>query len=212
MAVVDNLLLKGCRGKVDDLIFYQFRGRTCVRTKPDCGKITFSVGAIEQQERVAGVAALYQAAKAAGMLRIWQQAAANTRMSGYNLFMQRNVGAFTGEGWIGDFRKVALSMGTLPLPDRIRLVPGGTDEWMLEWQNVTIYPGANQTDRLVIALAGQENGFRVSIPVIGDYRREACRAVLSLPAIQEGYNHLYGWFSNAKGNRFSKSFYALLSN
>lgn len=212
MTIIDSELLKGCRGKFNDFIFYQYRGKTCLRAKPEKKRKIFPAEMVRQRERIAGVAALYQGVKAAGMFRIWTQAAEGTGLTGYNLFVQRNVPAFTGEGEVGDFGKVCLSVGPLQLPDRMAIGPGGEDEWILEWDNTIEYPGTDEEDRLMIALLSQKDGFSVKVPVIGDYCRKYCRAVVCLPSMWRGYVCLYCYFCSARGSEFSESFCFLLSN
>ena len=51
------------KGKLKDLVIYQCNGQTYARRKPDKEKFVISEGVKKQQERIAGVAALYQAAK-----------------------------------------------------------------------------------------------------------------------------------------------------
>lgn len=131
MAIIDNEILKGCRGKLGDFIVYQYRGKTCLRARPEKANMTLSSGMVCQQERIAGVAAFYRAAKAVGMHHIWNRAAMGTRLTGYNLFVKRNLPAFAGMGHVGDFGKVHLSTGPLPFPDRMNIAQGAEDEWIL---------------------------------------------------------------------------------
>lgn len=49
MAIVTNPLLKGLRGRVDDLIFYERDGKTCVRKAP--GKMKKTKSPLQQNQR-----------------------------------------------------------------------------------------------------------------------------------------------------------------
>lgn len=52
--------------------------------------------------------------------------------------------AFSGNGLICDFGKISLSIGKLQLPDRMKISPVGENEWLIEWQNDSSYPGTAQ--------------------------------------------------------------------
>lgn len=210
MAIIDNEILKGCRGTLDGFVIYSCRGKTCLRTKAEKVNITFPPEMVRQKERIAGVAALYQAVKAAGIYPVWQKAADGSGLTGYNLFVRWNNPAFTGEGEVGDFAKVHLTMGKLQLPDRMDVARSGAGEWVLTWDNVISYPGTAEDDRLVVALAGQAKGFAVKVPEIGDYRRKHCRAVIRLPTQLRDYTHLFCYFRSAAGEGYSVSRYFLL--
>lgn len=132
MAIIENEILREARGRLGDFIIYQYRGKTCLRQRPARKTKQFSPGQLAQQERISSVAVLYQAAKSIGLHRSWCRSAEQTTLSGYNLFVGRNVTAFSGNGLICDFGKISLSIGKLQLPDRMKISPVGENEWLIE--------------------------------------------------------------------------------
>lgn len=211
MAIVENEFLKGVRGKLGELVLYQWRGRTCVRTNIDPEERKYSSGHLAQRERISSIAILYRAAKAVSLHKQWQKAAEGTPLTGYNLFVHHNISAFTGEGVICDFDKLSLSMGTLQLPDHMKIYGGDSGEWFLEWKNDKPYPGTHENDRLIVTVMKREDVFTIEIPDIADYRRKHCRAVIRLPPLLSDYIHLYCYFCSDADEVFSKSRYFCLT-
>lgn len=209
MAIIENELLRKLRGRIGDLIIYQSKGKTCVRRMPE--QVTLNPVMLEQQERYAGVAVLYQALKAVGLHEIWRRAVEEEAMSGYNWFVKCNCPAFTKEGCVGDFGKVFLSCGNLPLPDGLRLVDGEEGAWVLEWEDGAFYPGASGDDRLVVALMRDGGSLGVKVLEGEDWLRAQCRVVIRLPTGWEAYHHLFCFFQSATGDRFSWSRYFLIT-
>lgn len=210
MAIIENKLLKDAHGRIDDLLIYQRNGRTCMRRMPE--RVELTPGMLEQQERFAGVAALWGAVKANGWQGAWQDTAKEKGMAGYNLFTQVNCQAFTGEGTVGDYRRLMLTAGKLQLPDNMRLVKeaeAGAGAYELLWDNDVAYPNAADDDRLVVALMREGREISVQVPDIGDWRRKHCRAVIRLPTELQGYTHLYCLFCSATSECFSWSRYFL---
>lgn len=209
MATLNHFALTGLSGKIGELVFFRRRGRTCVRSVGEM-KLPRSAGQLAQQARVRAVAIFWRSLQRTGVSRYWQQAAKMQQLSGYNLFMKVNVAAFTGEGRIGDFSKLSLTVGALQLPDCMQLSAGGEGRWILEWQNVTRYPGCQETDRLYVFLLKREDNFdfyRLETGVV--YRRD-CRAVFRLSPEYQDYTHLFCYFCSATGEEVSKSRYFLI--
>ncbi len=209
MAISENELLRKLRGRIGDLIIYQSKGKTCVRRMPE--QVTLNPVMLDQQERYAGVAVLYQALKAVGLHEIWRRAMVEEAMSGYNWFVKCNCPAFTKEGCVGDFGKVFLSCGDLPLPDGLRLVQGEGNELALEWEDGAPYPGASEDDRLVVALMRDGRSLEVKVQEGEDWLRERQRVVIRLPTEWKDYRHLFCFFCSAAGDRYSWSRYFLIT-
>ena len=209
MAISENELLRKLRGRIGDLIIYQSKGKTCVRRMPE--QVTLNPVMLDQQERYAGVAVLYQALKVVGLHEIWRRAMEEEAMSGYNWFVKCNCPAFTKEGCVGDFEKVFLSCGDLPLPDGLRLVQGEGNELALEWEDGAPYPGALEDDRLVVALMRDGRSLEVKVLEGEDWLRERQRVVIRLPTEWKDYRHLFCFFCSAAGDRDSWSRYFLVT-
>lgn len=212
MAIINHGLLKTCRGKLGDIIFYQLKGKTCLRTRVDREKIKFNSGQLAQQERMASASIFYRAVKAVGMHYCWQTAARNMQWTGYNLFLHCNLPVFTGEGNIGDFDKLQLSTGKLPLPDKMNIGREGESEWKIGWDNTAHSPGASENDRFLAVVMKREDVFTIKLPVVGDYRRKHCRAIIRLPPELREFIHLFCYFCSDTGDAFSVSRHFLLNS
>lgn len=210
MAVSKNLLLEGMSGRIGDLIVYQCNGKTYVRRMPE-GEIKMSPKMLEQQERWAGVAAFYQAVKAAGLSGGWKKAAEGVAHSGYNLFMKRHQMVFSKTGEVADMSRLAVTVGRLGVPDGMRAAAREGETVELAWENGTDYPNAGAEDRLRVVLVEHDEGWRVEMPEIGDWRRKHCRATIRLPTAWAGAGQMYCFFESEEGE-VSESKYLSLIN
>lgn len=211
MAELKNFLLRGCRGRIGDVVIYQCRGKTCIRRLPEMKPKRMAPGMVAQQERVAGVAALYRAMKAAGMVVVWERAAEGRGMSGYALLVKVNSQAFAGSGRVCDFGKLELTAGRLQLPDNLALARGEAGELVLTWGcGEEPFPVAGGGDCLVVVLLSHEEGFRIVVPEVGVWRREEGRAVVRLPEDLCDFQHLFCYFRSPKGTEVSRSRYFLI--
>ncbi len=191
-------------GKADNLIFYEFRGQPCIRSKPQDMAPPSSPGQVAQQERVAAVAIFYKSLRDAGLYAFWQKAAEGMVQTGYNLLLQKNIRAFNGDGCICDFSKLQMTPDLLPLPDLLSMRVGEEGEAVVEWSNSTPYPGAKEEDRLAIALMRKDTDvFDLVISDIGICRRRDERAVFRVADNFFLYEHFYIFFIAEDGERCS---------
>lgn len=211
MAITENSLLKGCRGRLGEFVIYQCREQTHIRHKGNYENVVFSSGQKAQQERIASTAILYRAAKAVDLQRYWNRAAKRMKLSGYNLFTRCNLSAFTGEGAVSDFEKLQLTPDLLQLPDGIELYESREGEWTIEW-NRRNHPHTANNDRLVVALMKREDVFTIVIPDIPLYRRADECAVIRFPPEFKDYVHLYCYFCSATDEKSSESRYFFLTH
>ena len=209
MGKIDIGNLNDFSGRVGGMIVYRYNGKTYVRRMPKREKVTRCEAVLEQQERIAGVAALYRAVKDGGLLPVWQAAAQGSGLTGYNWFVRENQKCFTKKGMVGDFEKVALTVGELALPDGLRLAPA-EEGWELTWKNESVFPPCDGSDRLAVALMKDERSFVVKVPDIGEWQRKHCRALIRLPTELEEYKHLFVFFCSANGKAVSRSKYFVL--
>lgn len=208
MKKLDNKIFMDCRSKMEGFILCKCKDISYYRRKPPKEKIAFSAKMQQQQERVAGIAAIHQAMKAVGINGIWTKAAKPLGLNGYNLLVRTNSPAFSGEGEISDFEKLTLTTGRLQLPDHLQMSAAEDGEIVFTWENnPNPYPITHDSDRLVIALMKKGRSFTIKLPNIGDWERKHCRAVIRLPTELKAYSHLYCFFCSATGEEVSRSKY-----
>ena len=200
-------------GRIEDLIVYQCHGETYVRAMPDRESIKLTPEMKEQQERWAGVAAFYQAVKAAGLYWVWKKEAEGTGLSGYNLFMKWNQMMFGKEGYVADMEKLTVTVGRVGLPDGMRVAEYDGETAVVEWRNEERYPDAGEEDCLAVVLVRQEKeeGWSVKVPDIGEWRRKGCRAIIRLPPEWVGIEQMYCFFQSESGE-VSRSRYFYLNH
>lgn len=202
----ENSIWSLCRGKRGKMVVYRRLGQTCVRSLTE-SRASIGVKQQEQQERIASLAIFFRALEPAGLKEYWQRADKPLRWNGYNLFVHRNIGAFTGRGTIGDFAKVQLTAGRLSLPDDIALRQEG-GVWVLTWTNRTLRAGSRGSDRMQVALMeGEAKRFNVRVLPDGEAGREEGRMVFRLPAAWRGYTRLYCFMRSEDGTEVSPSRY-----
>ncbi len=213
MAISKNKLLQKMSGRIENLIVYQCHGETYVRTMPDRENIKLTPEMKEQQERWAGVAAFYQAVKAAGLYWVWKKEAEGTGLSGYNLFMKWNQMMFGKEGNVADMGKLTVTVGRVGLPDGMRVAECDGETAVVEWRNEERYPDAEEEDCLAVVLVKQEKeeGWSVKVPDIGEWRRKGCRAIIRLPPEWAGVEQMYCFFQSESGE-VSRSRYFYLNH
>lgn len=193
-------LMGRLQGKLGGCTVYDRMGETCVRTLPESRKLT-GKEVIAQQRRIASIAILYKALKSAELAKYWNDAEKPSGWSGYNLFVSKNLPAFTPDGLIGDADKVCLTVGTgIYLPDELSIRRGGENTWTLTWKNVTSYPGNDAGDCMILALMQGKDRFAIKIfDEAGVIRRRDEYAELILPAAWQGYTHLYCFMRSETG-------------
>ena len=135
MAESKNVLLHGMSGRIGDLIVYHYHGKTYVRSMPEKGSVELTPEMKEQQERWAGVAAFYQAVKAAGLYAAWKKAAEGTGLTGYNLFVREHQMVFNREGYAADMSRLTVTVGRVGLPDGMRVAECDGETAVVEWRN-----------------------------------------------------------------------------
>ena len=208
MGKIENNILGICTGRFGNFVVYKRCGKVCVRTVTESRK---SIGEkqVAQQERLAAAVILYKAARAAGLNEYWNRMEKPLGCSGYNWFIKQNLPAFTGDGRIGDFGKIALTAGRLQLPDNIRLQHGeGEDEVVLTWENVTLSPVSRANDRMRVAVMERDDRFNIRVLPLCEARREEACLVFSLPEKWKACRHIFCYMQSENGEEVSESRYA----
>ncbi len=194
-------------GRLDDMVFYTYRGMACARMIPTEVKAPSAPGQLAQQERMASLAIFYQALKEAGIYAYWQQASEGMVWNGYNLLVKMDLPAFDGEGKIADFSKLRLTWGAVALPDRMALQQEKGLEWRLTWENTPLLPNARPDDRLMLFLMKDSETFSVEALETGGACRRDRQAVFRIPEEIREFPHLYAAFRTRTGEKSSVSGY-----
>lgn len=162
MGKIRNGILGGLSGKVGNIVGAQWKGIDYIRSRPDHVKNPRTRAQVEQRNKFKGVQNLAKCAKYPFIQPIWDKAA--VKMSGANLFVQRNIKAFNSRGELEDFDKIQVAIGPCQFPaemsltyepenNGIRFLWSGeefnNDDGIDRMINVAIYKKGNDHPRLL---------------------------------------------------------------
>lgn len=204
MVCVNNSIFTRLRGKVGGMVFFTRWGRIYARKA--ASKIANPQTPLQQRQRnrMSDVVTFYGIIRTTFLAAGWREAARGKPYSGMNLFIQRNIGGFDGNGQITDYTRLHFAAGPLPLCDCLKAVyDAGERHVRLSWQNRTPLNPDRMSDRLVAVVVNCEGGFTVfSPPQLQCFRRE-CAALITLPESEYAARWIYVAFADEAGKLFS---------
>ena len=197
-------------GRLGDMVYYNYRGQQYVRKSPRRVETASALQA-GQRMRFGAAIGFYRELKRAGFDAFWQRAAKGLVLSGYNLAMAHNVGAFDEAGRIVDFRRLCLTPGSLSLPWQMELQAGSAGgEWLLTWDTLQrAYKGGDLGDLLHAVVMRDEESYAVKTVDCGGACRGDGRAVVRIPEELSGYKHLFCFFSSQAGDATACEYFCL---
>lgn len=135
MGIIKKGVLGGFSGKVGNVVGASWKGIDYIRTKPDH---VFNPNTPKQQaqrSKFKGVQEFAQLLKRPIVTPIWNPVA--VKMSGFNLFVKKNIFAFNSSGEIEDYSKVQIAMGKIAFPFEFNTEMDKTDgtKIMLDWKD-----------------------------------------------------------------------------
>lgn len=209
MAVIDDELFKLLKGRVGNCVVYRSRGQVCLRRCPEDFRPT-GAGQVAQQKRIRSVATFYRVVRKYGLADSWRRARKCPGWTGYNLFVKRNLEAFSASGLMEAPEKVCLTAETgLGLPDGLALECAGKGKWRVTWREERKRQADREDDRMVVAVMRCGRYFDVRFPGGADgsaCRREEGMEVV-LPEKWSDYVHVFCFVRSADGQEFSASSY-----
>jgi hypothetical protein len=131
-------------------------------------------------------------------------------LTGYNLFIKKNVSCFGTDGTITDYDHLKVSVGSLPLPAKIVVQNDGTTAGAIRitWEDNSDDTGAAATDRIgVVYVTGVT-------PVVMkglDFTRSEELATIQLDEISGQTVHVYVYFVDEALETYSNSFHAMVA-
>lgn len=211
MAQVKDIFGTGISGKLNQMVFYQRNGKTYVRALPVRRKNTVSPGELRNKQRFGAMLKFARIFKFGVIPQIWSQA--SRTLTGNQLFIKTNKGAFDAEGNIPDVKRVQLSTGNLLLPDDmvVKRKEEGSSTMVVNWYPD---PGGGITaywDELMVI--GYGEGLYSNIKATAIHRGEN-GGTFELPALETSISHLYLFFGSMDKRHYSPSvcFECQLSN
>lgn len=206
MGKIGQGILDGVRGKVGNVIGTSWKGIDCIRIKPDHVRNPRTVEQVEQRTKFKGITTFGRKLMFNIVRPIWDKKA--IRMSGYNLFVQKNIDAFDTDGNLEDFSKLLMADGRLQLPEKmmIEVNPDVQCGVKINWENGGMDAITMKDKLLIIAINSSDKRIR-TIYDLGITRIEGSANVV-LPFEERSEVHLYIFFGSEKMKAFSPSEYA----
>ena len=207
MAIIIFSLLQKLKGKIGNLIFYQARGQNRMRSQNQIKRVPKTATQILQQNRIRASVSFYRANQNDGLSHIWRQEAKDKVMSGYNLFLSKNLAAFDQEHRIRDYGMLHISCGKLELPAHLQVTSYESGYIHLNWDNIIPEDSARNQDFLHAKWMNAKGNFSLQKVTIKNIRRKDKEAHLAVPEAGKEEIHLYLYFSDEEGDQFSPDKY-----
>ncbi len=210
MAIIFSSSLQQLRGKIGNFIFYHAKGQLRMRSYGRPNSLCWTLEQKLQQNRLRTVVSFYRANLTTRLPEIWRIAARDMVMSGYNLFLRKNMPAFNAGYGVGDYAMLHISEGTLEFPQALQIAGYGNGKVRLTWKNPLPETSGNMSDRLHAVWLDGNGDFSLHIPALSDILRRDEQAVLSMPEAGNKDLHLYVYFSDSEEKQFSQDKYFYL--
>ena len=211
MAILLDSLLGNLSGRVGNMVFYNYRGKTCARRRCWKQNSPGSVAQLQQRNRMRAACIFYRALVAAGLKEAWNKAAEGSLLSGYNLFVRLNIQVISGQGLITDFSRIRLVSGGLPLSDMMEVKRLSPTTVGVRWQLKACCSRNRLSDRLALAFMKSEGIYTVRMVDTGGVCHSACEARIEVPEELAAYPHCYCFFRSARTAETSESRYFYLN-
>lgn len=202
MAQIKDIFGAGISGKLNQMVFYQRRGKTFVRALPVRKNKPDSPAQLLNKQRFAAMNQFAKLFKYVVIPQIWNQA--SRTLTGKQLFIKTNKGAFDAQGNIPDPKQIQLSIGKLRLPQDMKVTLQGEGSTAM---NVSWFPdfGTGELpwwDELMVIGAGE--GQYSGILSTG-IRRGQNAGSFELPELNAPISHLYLFFCSLDKRHYSES-------
>ncbi len=208
MGTINQSPFGSISGAFGNLIGGNWKGRGYIKVRPASVSNPQTVKQVSQRNRMIACVKLARSLKSNIIRPIWNKKSGN--ISGFNLFVRKNVKYFAADGIIADYDNFLFSVGDLPLPENIVIEnnPAGNGAIEISWTDNSGVDIAASTDRLRVA------ALNVNEPLVItglNVTRSAIQATVQLPYVAGDTVHVYLFFEDEEGATFSDSFHALVN-
>jgi hypothetical protein len=128
------------------------------------------------------------------------------KMTGWCLFMKKNIASFDKDGNLADYSNLTLSLGVLPLPENIVVTSSGADRsLMISWKDNSGVDEARPTDRLRVVAVNDSQPYILSgLEAV----RSDTKVPVTVPCEISERLHLYLFFQDDARSMASPSIHA----
>lgn len=195
---------KNMRGSVGNIVFYQSKGVTYIRTKPSRYRDAKTDKQLAARGRFTGCNRYYKLLEPDMLRHVWKMIAERTDKNPKNLFMQHNFYAFGKDSDITDYGRLQFSAGIIPMPDKLQIRRYNNRDCTVQWEYNPQEELGSPYDQLYIVEL--QESYRPQIHKTGANRSDS-EAVFSTYQDICKYTHLYCFWGNEQKTSFSDTLY-----
>lgn len=202
MAKIKDIFCTGISGKIGKVVFFQRYGKTHVRSLPVVNPNNLSEKQLQNRKRFMEMQRFALQFRYVVIPQVWNPAARG--MTGHQLFLKTNKGAFNPEGQVEDLKQIRLSIGKLTLPYELkaRRQDQGSTVITVQWADDPYLGGVPFHDELMVISSGQ--GYFSEIKATG-LRRGDNGGTFELPELPGPASHLFLFFASLDRRNYSES-------
>lgn len=210
MGVIKRGILGGFSGSVGNVVGSSWKGIATMKAKPLSVANPNTAGQVAQRSKMSNIVAFSKDILSTIIKPLNDRFA--SAMSGYNLFVQRNIALFANE-YPNPQANLILSSGNVATAEVITAdVAIGTATVVLQWTDNSGEGNALATDVPFVVVYNRTQNVIASVGVGGGVRSDATIDI-ELPANAAAGNVIYCWlaFRRADGTQVSDTVYTLVN-
>lgn len=202
MAKFSGILGAHISGKVGKVVYYTLNGKNCVRSLPKKSEKEPSPVQVLNRQRFLKMTKFCNQFKYVVIPQIWNLSA--KQMTGRNLFIKTNKGAFDAQGKVTDPKLLKLSTGKLLLPSLIQVQwhEAGSTLIDVSWVENYYKGGISYWDELLVISMGEG---QFSLIENTGIKRGDLHGSFALPELKAPATHVYLFFATMDRTRYSES-------
>ena len=199
------------RGKVGNMIYYSWGGKTFARRARIPGKRPKwetegrDERMVESSNRFRVVQKFFAQFREKVSAEVWRLAGREAGRLPHALFYSLNYGCFGGDWRLTRPEGLRLTEGALLLPPGLAVEPAGEGTWRVAWEADREWASAAATDRLRVAVVYALRRLVVRPAVEAEGTRGALAGVFRPGDIPAEGAHAYVYFEREDGGAFSPS-------
>lgn len=203
MAIMQTSFFPEVTDRWGDIIFYRVEKQIRIRRCPEKVKNVNSEAQQLQRNRMRTVMAFYRTNGETVLPVIWKEMARELVMSGYNLFVKKNIAVFDQNHKITDYKALYISDGYLELPLKLRVSGSAEGRIEIRWKNLLPVISGRDNDHLMIAWLPDNGSFTLRMICDSNFCRQNESAEFYLPELKYENLHIYCFFAATDRKRFS---------
>lgn len=212
MTIVKSPFFTEMTGRYGNFIFYRVKNQIRMRHCPDKVKNVNSEAQQLQRGRMRAAIAFYRTNQDTLLSVVWKELARCMIMSGYNLFIKKDISVFDQKSRIADYEALRVSDGYLELPLELSVSVLTEKQIEIRWKKPLTEKSLRDNDRLWVAWLPDNGSFALRMTDSSVFCRQDLSAVVQIPELSYQNLHIYCFFADKDRKRFSPSSYFYLKH